>query len=112
MSFVEDDAAFTLPETIPADVVAVKFDFTNLFDTGVTISSIDANTVEVYGGVGDNTPDTLKDGSPIPSGMIYSQKYTGGVVGTNYLLKMRAIGSDGTKQTISLILPVVAQRLG
>lgn len=112
MAFVEDDIPFTLPPKLVSEVVAVQFDFTNLFDTGVTIASIEANDVSVYGGVGDDTPANLKSGSEAANGMIYSQKYQAGIADTNYLLTMRAVGSDGTKQEINLVLPVVARRLG
>lgn len=111
--FVEDDIPYQLPRKLPEEVVFVDFDFTALFNTGVTIT-IDGQTQDVYGGNVDAAPDNIKSGSPAPdtTGMIFAQKYIGGVAGTTYRLKLRSIGSDTSKQTITLYLPVVAERGG
>lgn len=107
----------TLPEKLPGESVFVDFDFTDLFNdglrSGVTISGIP--TVTVTAKIGSESPVTLVNdgnGALDPTNLIWSQKFKAGLPGVTYSLICDAIGNNGAKQTITLLLPVVDFRLG
>lgn len=108
-----------LPEKLAGNLetVYVDFIFKNLFAAGVTISNptlLIQDNVSAERELTGNDLD-FADGAIIGTGdnsMTVSQKFEMGVGGIDYLLICSVEGSDGTKQTIELILPVVSKRLG
>lgn len=110
-------ADILLPAKLPGESVFVDFDFTDLFNdalrSGVTISGLPVVTISTK--IGSETPALLvADGALALDGtnLIASQKFKTGTAGVSYLLSCAAIGSNGSNQTIQLILPVVDLRLG
>lgn len=106
-----------LPPKLPGAKVYVDFDFTNLFNdavrSGVTISGTPTITIVAKQGV--ESPVTLAvDGSGAvdATGLIWSQRFKGGISGVTYLLTCEAVGSNGADDFIQLLLPVVDLYLG
>jgi hypothetical protein len=106
-----------LPSKLAGNIerVYVDFDFSNLFATGVTISNpeLDINADPVPRVLTGNDL-AFQDNAIIGTGensMVVSQMYDMGIPG-DYLLRCTVDGSDNTRQTIELILPVVSKRLG
>lgn len=95
-----------IPSKMASEVWTWQPDFTGLFaSSGDTISS-QATSAMVYSGV-DASPSAILSGAPSHSGLVGSQKLTGGVVGVVYYLTFLATSSAGEVIEISAFLAVV-----
>lgn len=98
-----------LDQKSPEATIIGGFDFSSLLSTGQTISSATAG-VSVWAGV-DATPSAILSGLPTVSGLVVSQKLTGGVAGVIYKLRVSAVASDGSTQVLVGYLAVVEDPL-
>lgn len=104
-------ASTTLSSKLPEEKVFVDLDFTNLFDTGVSITSVQY-TATRYAGTADANPSAILNSSGSHVGMIASVLVEDGVAGCTYLIACAANGDDGSTNVIEVLLPVVDVRLG
>ena len=91
----------SLPRKDPSETVYISFDFSNV------ASSITSPVISVTtsSGTADTNPSAILSGVPSITGAVVSQLVTGGVAGTNYLIKCSA---TSVAQTFvdATILPV------
>ena len=73
-----------IPPKLSGETRTITFDFTSDLAAGETIST-ETVTASVYSGV-DASPSAVISGSASASGVVVSQKVTGGVVGVTYKL--------------------------
>lgn len=98
-----------LDQKSPEAAIIGGFDFSSLLATGQTISSATA-VASVWAGV-DANPSAILSGLPTVSGLVVSQKLTGGVAGVIYKLRVSAVASDGSTQVLVGYLAVVEDPL-
>jgi len=106
----DDKPGILLPKLV-GEACFVDFDFSDLFDEDVTIASHEFS-FEQYPVDADFGSDDLNMVSDNVAGMVVSAELDKGVSGVSYLLYCLATGSDGSKQGIQLVLPVVNRRIG
>lgn len=91
----------SLPRKDPNETVYITFDFSNV---AVSVES-PVITAAVDSGKADANPSAILSGSPIVSGTTVLQLVTGGVAGSNYLLRCSVnVGAETVVN--ATILPV------
>lgn len=98
-----------LDQKSPEATIIGGFNFSSLLTAGQTISSATV-AASVWAGV-DPTPSAILSGLPTVSGLVVSQKLTGGVAGVIYKLRVSAAASDGSTQILVGYLAVVEDPL-
>lgn len=89
----------------PNEAVTLAFDFAPALPAGVTITSVDPVTVDLWAGE-DATPAAILVGSPVLSGAIVLQRVEGGLLGVDYLPIARVVLSDGQSRELPARLPI------
>lgn len=88
-----------------AETEIAVFDFSSIFTTGQTITSL-ACTCSVWTGMDPNPSLVVAGGNNI-QGLLANQNLAGGVVGTVYKLVMAATASDFQVRTLTAYLAIV-----
>ena len=97
------------PPILSAAVVPLVWDYTSRLQTagGVTDTLSSATvSVAVYSGT-DPTPSAILSGSATVSGNLVTQKVTGGVVGTTYLLTCSAATTQSAASILTALLTII-----
>ena len=81
------------------------FDFSAEMEEGETIASL-TREVDVLQGA-DPLPDQVFSGDPTIAGQVAYQRMSGGVVGTQYHFRGRAVGNAGLAHVVSGTVRVV-----
>lgn len=89
----------------PGEAVTLTFNFARELPDGVFIASALESTVAVVAGADASFADRL-DGAAASTPTTVLQRFSGGVVGTDYLVCARAVLSDGQLREMVAILPI------
>ena len=87
-----------------SEVIVLAFDFAALTAT----PTAPVVTVTRHAGVADAAPESIKSGAATVSGSRVLQRVTGGVTGTDYLLRCQVDSPDGQRYILAGVLPVRA----
>lgn len=95
-------SAGTFTAKDPAETIYLTFDFSAL---ATEVSAPDVTIARIRG-TDDPTPESVLSGSPSASGGKVVQTVTGGVVGTDYLIRCQVDTIDGQRFVLAGTLPV------